>query len=229
MTAGSGTLRSTAGSRRSAAPRRSGHRQRAEHRRQLQAGHRRTEDDLRERWRRRRAVGGVDRPRLRRLRRGQVGLCATSRSTTGRSRSASTPTWAWTSSRGSGPWRRLAASPTSPKAQPTWCSAPGCSTWTDAPVVDQRHDPGAAHHRALRHGDRQPQPVGRDRRRQGRLQARERQQLVHSVPPGRGRRQSQFTWQGIAGVGYQFGWGSVIAAWRYLDYDFKSGQGGAEA
>ena len=39
-----------------------------------------------------------------------------------------------------------------------------------------------------------------------------------------GTGQSQFTWQGIAGVGYQFGWGSVIAAWRYLDYDFKSGQ-----
>ncbi len=39
-----------------------------------------------------------------------------------------------------------------------------------------------------------------------------------------GAGQSQFTWQGIAGVGYQFGWGSIIAAWRYLDYDFKSGQ-----
>jgi len=38
-----------------------------------------------------------------------------------------------------------------------------------------------------------------------------------------GTGQSRFTWQGIAGIGYQFGWGSVIAAWRYLDYDFKSG------
>jgi hypothetical protein len=38
-----------------------------------------------------------------------------------------------------------------------------------------------------------------------------------------GTGESRFTWQGIAGIGYQFGWGSVIAAWRYLDYDFKSG------
>lgn len=34
--------------------------------------------------------------------------------------------------------------------------------------------------------------------------------------------QSKLTWQAIAGLGYQFGWGSVIASWRYLDYDFKS-------
>ena len=27
-----------------------------------------------------------------------------------------------------------------------------------------------------------------------------------------------------AGVGYQFDWGAVYATWRYLDYDFKSGQ-----
>lgn len=33
---------------------------------------------------------------------------------------------------------------------------------------------------------------------------------------------SKLTWQAIAGVGYQFGWGSVLATWRYLDYDFKS-------
>jgi hypothetical protein len=37
-----------------------------------------------------------------------------------------------------------------------------------------------------------------------------------------GTGQSQLTWQVNAGVGYQFGWGSVIATWRYLDYDFKS-------
>ncbi|MGH6643780.1 MAG: hypothetical protein ACRED3_13905 [Bradyrhizobium sp.] len=36
-----------------------------------------------------------------------------------------------------------------------------------------------------------------------------------------GTGQSKFTWQGIVGVGYNFDWGSVIAAWRYLDYDFK--------
>ena len=38
-----------------------------------------------------------------------------------------------------------------------------------------------------------------------------------------GTGQSKFTWQVNAGVGYQFDWGSVLASWRYLDYDFKSG------
>jgi hypothetical protein len=33
---------------------------------------------------------------------------------------------------------------------------------------------------------------------------------------------SDLTWQGIAGVGYAFGRGEVIAAWRHLDYAFKS-------
>ncbi len=27
----------------------------------------------------------------------------------------------------------------------------------------------------------------------------------------------------MAGVGYEFGWGSVLATWRYLGYNFKSG------
>ncbi len=35
---------------------------------------------------------------------------------------------------------------------------------------------------------------------------------------------SDFTWQGIAGIGYAFRWGEVIASWRYLDYNLKSGQ-----
>lgn len=35
--------------------------------------------------------------------------------------------------------------------------------------------------------------------------------------------QSKLTWQINAGVGYQFDWGAVIATWRYLDYEFKSG------
>jgi hypothetical protein len=35
---------------------------------------------------------------------------------------------------------------------------------------------------------------------------------------------SDLTWQGIAGIGYAFKWGELIAAWRYLDYDFKSGK-----
>ena len=34
--------------------------------------------------------------------------------------------------------------------------------------------------------------------------------------------QSQLTWQINAGLGYRFDWGSVLATWRYLDYDFRS-------
>ena len=33
---------------------------------------------------------------------------------------------------------------------------------------------------------------------------------------------SELTWQTSAGLGYQFGWGSMTASWRYLDYQFKS-------
>ena len=32
------------------------------------------------------------------------------------------------------------------------------------------------------------------------------------------------TWQAYAGIGYSFGWGSVVALWRYIDYDLKSGK-----
>lgn len=39
-----------------------------------------------------------------------------------------------------------------------------------------------------------------------------------------GTGQSDLTWQGMAGVGYSFSWGEVIAAWRYLDYDMQSGE-----
>ena len=39
-----------------------------------------------------------------------------------------------------------------------------------------------------------------------------------------GTGESDFTWQGIAGIGYAFKWGEIMAAWRYLDYDFKSGK-----
>ena len=35
---------------------------------------------------------------------------------------------------------------------------------------------------------------------------------------------SKFTWQVLAGLGYSFKWGDFIAAWRYLDYEFKSGE-----
>ena len=34
---------------------------------------------------------------------------------------------------------------------------------------------------------------------------------------------SDFTWQGVAGLGYAFGWGEIVAAWRYLYYDMPSG------
>lgn len=34
---------------------------------------------------------------------------------------------------------------------------------------------------------------------------------------------SELTWQGVAGLGYAFRWGELFAAWRYLDYKFKSG------
>jgi len=33
---------------------------------------------------------------------------------------------------------------------------------------------------------------------------------------------SQFTWQGIVGIGYRSPWGDVTATYRYLDYNFKS-------
>lgn len=38
-----------------------------------------------------------------------------------------------------------------------------------------------------------------------------------------GAGESQFTWQAMAGVGYGFGWGDVVASWRYVDYQMKSG------
>jgi hypothetical protein len=45
--------------------------------------------------------------------------------------------------------------------------------------------------------------------------------LPYYVDVGGG--QSKLTWQVNAGVGYTFDWGSVFATWRYLDYNFKSG------
>ncbi|MGE5160474.1 MAG: hypothetical protein ACM3O5_03120 [Betaproteobacteria bacterium] len=30
--------------------------------------------------------------------------------------------------------------------------------------------------------------------------------------------------QALAGVGYSFGWGDVVAAWRYIDSEMKSGK-----
>lgn len=39
-----------------------------------------------------------------------------------------------------------------------------------------------------------------------------------------GTGESKFTWQVMGGVGYSFGWGDVVGAWRYIDYRMKSDQ-----
>ena len=39
-----------------------------------------------------------------------------------------------------------------------------------------------------------------------------------------GTGESKLTYQAMAGIGYQFGWGDVVASWRYLAYDMKSGK-----
>jgi hypothetical protein len=39
-----------------------------------------------------------------------------------------------------------------------------------------------------------------------------------------GTGESKLTWQAMAGVGYSFQWGDVVASWRYIDYDMKSGK-----
>jgi len=38
-----------------------------------------------------------------------------------------------------------------------------------------------------------------------------------------GTGQTKFTWQATAGVGYSYRWGDVLAVWRYLDWNAKSG------
>ena len=43
-----------------------------------------------------------------------------------------------------------------------------------------------------------------------------------------GTGESSFTWQAMTGVGYTFGWGDVVGAWRYTDYQMKSGSPVAE-
>ena len=45
--------------------------------------------------------------------------------------------------------------------------------------------------------------------------------LPYYVDVGAG--QSKLTWQFNAGIGYQFGWGALVASWRYIDYEMKSG------
>ncbi len=35
---------------------------------------------------------------------------------------------------------------------------------------------------------------------------------------------STTSWNGILGVGYKFGWGDLLVAWRYLDYKLDTNQ-----
>lgn len=46
--------------------------------------------------------------------------------------------------------------------------------------------------------------------------------LPYYVDLGTG--ESKLTYQLSAGVGYKFGWGDVVASWRYMAYEFKSGK-----
>ena len=39
-----------------------------------------------------------------------------------------------------------------------------------------------------------------------------------------GTGQSKLTYQVAGGLGYKFNWGEVVAVWRYIDYDMKSGK-----
>ena len=39
-----------------------------------------------------------------------------------------------------------------------------------------------------------------------------------------GAGESDLTWQAVGGVGYSFGWGDVVASWRVIDYEMKSGK-----
>jgi hypothetical protein len=39
-----------------------------------------------------------------------------------------------------------------------------------------------------------------------------------------GTGQSDLTWQAAAGIAYSYHWGDLIAMWRYVDYNFKSGK-----
>lgn len=39
-----------------------------------------------------------------------------------------------------------------------------------------------------------------------------------------GTGQSDLTYQIVGGIGYRYKWGEVVAAWRYLDYNLKSGK-----
>lgn len=38
-----------------------------------------------------------------------------------------------------------------------------------------------------------------------------------------GTGETQSTWQGMVGIGYEYSWGSLLAAWRYTGFQMKSG------
>jgi hypothetical protein len=54
------------------------------------------------------------------------------------------------------------------------------------------------------------------------LGAKRRWFVPYYVDLGTG--ESQFTWQAVTGIGYSWSWGDVLAAWRHIDYDMKSGR-----
>ncbi|MGH8616355.1 MAG: hypothetical protein ACREUW_01585 [Burkholderiales bacterium] len=39
-----------------------------------------------------------------------------------------------------------------------------------------------------------------------------------------GTGESKLTWQAMSGVGYAFSWGDIVATWRYMDWENKSGK-----
>jgi hypothetical protein len=39
-----------------------------------------------------------------------------------------------------------------------------------------------------------------------------------------GTGETELTWQGLAGIGYSFHWGDLVAAYRYIDWEGKSGK-----
>jgi hypothetical protein len=57
----------------------------------------------------------------------------------------------------------------------------------------------------------------------GRIRFGERQSWFVPYYLDLGAGESDLTWQAMAGIGYSLGWGDVLAAWRYLDYDMVPG------
>lgn len=55
-----------------------------------------------------------------------------------------------------------------------------------------------------------------------------RRQVVRALLPRPRDRRIVIHMAGDDGVGYTFGWGDVVGAWRYTDYQMKSGSPVAE-